>query len=87
MTRNELVTAFEQALGTPLRRRRVPRVLMRLGSVALRPIHPGVASVLGMGMSLDLRTDAPDDHALRELGIRARPVSAYIRDLVDAEPH
>jgi hypothetical protein len=40
-----------------------------------------------MGMSLDLRAEAPDDHALRELGIRARPVSAYIHDLVEAEPH
>jgi NADH dehydrogenase len=86
MTRNELVTAFEQALGSPLRRRSVPRPLMRLGSVALRPIHPGLASVLGMGLSLDLRAEAPDDRALRELGIQARPVSAYIRELVAAEP-
>jgi nucleoside-diphosphate-sugar epimerase len=87
MTRNELVTAFETALGKPLRRRSVPRLLMKLGSLALRPIHPGLASVLGMGMSLDLRAQAPDDHALRELGIQARPVSAYIRDLVEAERH
>jgi uncharacterized protein YbjT (DUF2867 family) len=86
MTRNELVAAFEKALGTPIRRRRVPRLLMRLGSTALRPIHPGLASVLGMGLSLDLRAVAPDDQALRELGIRARPVSAYIHDLVEAEP-
>ena len=85
MTRNELVMAFENALGTPLRRRKVPRLLMRLGSVALRPIHPGLASVLGMGLSFDLRAEAPDDHALRQLGIRARPVSDYIRALVEAE--
>jgi hypothetical protein len=68
-------------------RHRVPRLLMRFGSVVLRPIHPGLASVLGMGMSIDLRAEAPDDHALRELDIQARPVSAYIRDLVEAEPH
>jgi uncharacterized protein YbjT (DUF2867 family) len=86
MTRNELVAAFEKALGTPLRRRRVPRLLMRVGSAALRPIHPGLASALGMGLSLDLRAEAPDDHALQELGIQARPVSAYIRELVGAEP-
>jgi NADH dehydrogenase len=84
MSRNELVTAFETALGTPLRRRNVPRLLMRLGSVVLRPIRPGVASVLGMGLSLDLRVKAPDDRALRELGIRARPVSTYVRELVEA---
>jgi uncharacterized protein YbjT (DUF2867 family) len=86
MSRNELVTAFEKALGAPIRRRRVPRLLMRVGSTALRPIHPGLASVLGMGLSLDLRAVAPDDRALRELGIQARPVSAYIHDLVQAKP-
>lgn len=85
MSRNELVTAFETALGAPLRRRRVPRLLIRLGSVALRPIHPGLASVMGMGLCLDMRTEAPDDNAFRQLGIRARPVSAYIRQLVEAE--
>ncbi len=85
MSRNELVAAFEDARGTPLRRRKVPRLVMRLGSVALRPIHPGLASVLGMGLSLDLRTDAPDDQALQRLGIQARPVSTYIRQLVEAE--
>ena len=30
----------------------------------------------------DERRDAPDDRALRELGITARPVSAYVRELV-----
>jgi uncharacterized protein YbjT (DUF2867 family) len=85
MTRNELVAAFEQALGRPLRCRRVPRVLMRLGSVALRPIRPGLASVMGMGLALDQRTRTFDDRALRDLGIRARPVSDYIRELVAAE--
>ena len=84
VTQNEVVQAFEEALGTPLRRRSVPRPVMRLGSVALRPIHPGLASVLGMCLALDLRAKAPDDHVLRELGIQPRPVSAYIRELVDA---
>jgi NADH dehydrogenase len=82
MTRNELAAAFEAALGTPLRRRHVPRLVMRLGSAALRPIHPALASVLGMGLSLDLRDEAPDDLALRRLGIQGRPVSTYIRDLI-----
>ena len=84
VTQNQVVQAFEEALGTPLRRRSVPRPVMRLGSVALRPIHPGLASVLGMCLALDLRAEAPDDHVLRGLGIQPRPVSDYIRKLVDA---
>jgi NADH dehydrogenase len=85
MSRNELTAAFESALGTPLRRRHVPRFAMRAGSAALRPIRPGLSSVLGMGLSLDDRVVAPDDTVLRDLGIHARPVSTYIRDLVAAE--
>lgn len=85
MTRNELATAFEAALGSRLRRRHVPRFVLRVGSAALRPIHPGLASVLGMGLSLDERAVAPDDQALRDLGIQARPVTTYIRELVAAE--
>ncbi|MFL5648693.1 MAG: SDR family oxidoreductase [Chloroflexota bacterium] len=85
MTRNELAAAFETALGTRLRRRHVPRLAMRAGSTALRPIHPALSSVLGMGLSLDDRAVAPDDTVLRDLGIQARPVSSYIRDLVAAE--
>jgi uncharacterized protein YbjT (DUF2867 family) len=84
MTRNELVAAFETALGTRLRRRHVPRLAMRLGSAALRPIRPGLSSVLGMGLSLDDRMVAPDDTVLRDLGIEARPVTAYIGELVAA---
>jgi hypothetical protein len=38
-----------------------------------------------MGLALDLRVEAPDDRALRELGILARPVNAYIRELVHME--
>ncbi len=85
VTQNELVQAFEQALGSPLRRRSVPRPVMRLGSVVLRPIHPGLASVLGMCLSLDQRAVAPDDRVLRELGIQARPVGTYVHDLVEQE--
>ena len=85
MTRNELVSAFEHALGRRLRQRKVPRLAIRLGSVVLRPFHPGLASVMGMALSLDQRAQAPDDRPLRELGIQARPVRAYILELVEEQ--
>lgn len=47
----------------------------------------GTRCGMGMGLSLDLRDEAPDDRALRDLGIQARPVSAYIQELVEAETH
>jgi uncharacterized protein YbjT (DUF2867 family) len=84
MSRNELVAAFERATGRPLKRQRVPRIVLRVGAFALRGARPGMASVLGMALASDDRRDVPDDRALRELGIMARPVSAYVRELVRA---
>ena len=84
MSRNELVAAFEQRLGRPIRRQRMPGLVMRALSVALRPVHPGLASVMGMSVRADERRSAPDDHVLRELGIEPRPVSAYIDELTTA---
>jgi len=84
MSRNELVAAFEQRLGRPIRRQRLPGPVMHALSWALRPVHPGLASVMGMGVRSDERRSAPDDHVFRELGIEPRPVSAYIEDLTTA---
>ncbi len=81
MSSNEVVAAFERALGRPLKQRRVPRLVMRAAAVVLRPIHPGLASVMGMGVANDRRTAAPDDRALRDLGVDARRVSTYIEQL------
>ena len=83
MSRNELVAAFERATGRPIKRQRVPRIALRVGALALRRVRPGMSSVLGMALASDDRRDVPDDRALRELGITARPVSAYVRELVD----
>ncbi len=82
MSRNELVAAFERATGHPIRRQRVPRFALRVGAFALRRAKPGMASVLGMALLSDDRREVPDDHALRDLGIAGRPVSAYVREQV-----
>lgn len=84
MSRNELVAAFEQRLGRPIRRQRLPGLVMRVLAVALRPVHPGMASVMGMSVRSDARRSAPDDHLFRELGIEPRPISAYIDELTTA---
>jgi NADH dehydrogenase len=81
MSRNELVDAFERRLGRPLRRQRLPTVVMHALSIGLRPVRPGLASVMGMAVRADARRSAPDDRVFRELGIDPRPVSAYIDEL------
>jgi uncharacterized protein YbjT (DUF2867 family) len=84
MSRNELVAAFEQRLGRPIRRQRLPAPVMRVLAMALRPVRPGLASVMGMSVRSDARRSAPDDKVLRELGIEPRPVTAYIDALTAA---
>ena len=84
MSRNELVAAFEQRLGRPIRRQRLPGPVMRALSVVLRPVHPGQASVMGMSVRSDARRSAPNDHVPPKLGIEPRPVSAYIDELTAA---
>ena len=85
MSRNELVEMFERATGRPIKRQRVPRLALRVGSFALRRARPGLASVMGMALMSDDRREVPGDRALRELGITGRPVSAYVRELVLGE--
>ena len=82
MTRNQAADALEQALGAPVRRRHVPRVALRLGTIALRPFKPALASIMGQALRADLVETAPSDAPLRQLGIEPRPVSAYISQVV-----
>jgi uncharacterized protein YbjT (DUF2867 family) len=82
MTRNEAADAFERALGAPVKRRHVPRPVLRLGSSALRGVRPALASVMGQALAADLEDSRADDSALRTLGLAPRPVSAYIEAAV-----
>jgi NADH dehydrogenase len=82
MTRNQAADALERALGAPVRRRHVPRVALRLGTIALRPFKPALASVMGQALRSDLVVTPSSDAPLRDLGIEPRPVSAYISQAV-----
>ena len=78
LTRNEAADAFERAVGEPIRRRHVPRAALRLGSIALRPFKPALASMMGQALAADRALKPLSDAPLRALGIAPRPVSAYI---------
>lgn len=84
ITRNAAADAFERALSQKIKRRHVPRVALRVGSVALSRLRPPLASVMGQALAADMADSVPDDAPLRELGIQARPVSRYIEEAVQA---
>jgi uncharacterized protein YbjT (DUF2867 family) len=68
LTRNEAAALVEEAAGRPLKRRRVPRVVLAAGSRALARAKPELATLMGLSLMFD-SGDAPwDDAPLRELG-------------------
>jgi uncharacterized protein YbjT (DUF2867 family) len=84
MTRKQATDAFERALAEPIRRRHVPRLGLRLGSLALRQVRPPLASVMGQALAADLHDSTADDAPLRQLDFTPRPVSQYIEEVVRA---
>jgi uncharacterized protein YbjT (DUF2867 family) len=84
LTRNEVADLVEQAAGRPLKRRRVPRAALHVGSRLLARPKPAVASLLGLALTMDLGDVPWDDAPLRELGLEPRSPRAFIVDSVGA---
>jgi uncharacterized protein YbjT (DUF2867 family) len=83
MSRMEAAAAFEQATGHPMHVRHIPRVVLRAGShVGL--VQPLAAQMMRMMLAADLSDVPVRDAGLRALGIEAKPVSRYIREVVAA---
>jgi NADH dehydrogenase len=81
LTRKEAVARFERALGRPIKRRHIPRAMLRGGSLALRRVKPVQASLMAMALDADVNPRPLPAEPLRELGIEPRPVGAYIDEL------
>ena len=87
VSRNEVATLIERAVGRPMKRRRVPRLVLAGGSRILKRLKPELATVMGLSLMMDDGAEW-DDRPLRELGIEPRPASAYIAQTVGSqEPH
>jgi len=83
MSRIEAAGAFEQASGRTMRVRHVPRLVLRAGS-HLGRVQPLAALMMRMMLAADLSDVPVRDDELRALGIDAKPVSRYIREVVAA---
>jgi uncharacterized protein YbjT (DUF2867 family) len=82
LTRKQVVERFEGAMGRRIKRRHVPRLMLRAGSVALRRVRPVNASLMAMALDADERPQPLPAQPLRDLGIDPRPVGIYIDELV-----
>ena len=75
MTRLEVVDAFERTYGVPFRRIAVPRPVLAMGARVARRLNPGMASLMGMALSMDVDGCPVPADGIRELGIEPRPVA------------
>jgi NADH dehydrogenase len=76
----ELAESAEQALGTPIRRRRVPAAVLRVARRAVRPFSERVARMVSMGYWCTL-ADRPFDGwraAADRFRIRPRTLESYL---------
>jgi uncharacterized protein YbjT (DUF2867 family) len=84
MSASEAATAYEHALGRPLKVSHVPRIVMRVGRTLMRPIKPEVASIMGMALASDLAATQVDDEGFRGLGVEPRAASTFITEVAAA---
>ena len=79
LSKNETADLAERLGGRELKRRRMPRPAARLLSRLVARRKPEVATVLGLGLMMDLHESRCDDASLRERGIDPRPVAAHFQ--------
>lgn len=75
---NETVALAERLSGRTLKRKRMPRVAVRLGMRLLSRRRPALASIFGIGLLIDTQQARWDDAALVGHGIRPRSIAEHL---------
>jgi uncharacterized protein YbjT (DUF2867 family) len=84
LTRMEVVSRFEQAMGASLKVRHVPRAALSIGHHVLARPKPEIASLMGMALFADTHPATWDDAPLRDAGITGKPAGEFIEGAVRA---
>jgi uncharacterized protein YbjT (DUF2867 family) len=80
ISRNEAITVAERLTGRTIKRRRVPRLILRLGMRVLNRPNDALASFFGLALMRDLADSSWDDDPLRQRGITPRSVSEFLEE-------
>jgi uncharacterized protein YbjT (DUF2867 family) len=78
LTRLEVADAMDAAFGVVMRRRHVPRPVLRAGATLLSRAKPEIASLMGLALYSDTHEITWDSHPLSERGITPRSTTDYI---------
>jgi uncharacterized protein YbjT (DUF2867 family) len=82
LTRNEVANAGERLTGRTMKRRHVPRAVLRLGSKALARPRPALASLMGLSLLVDTVPSRSSDAPLLERGIEPRAATDFLLQLL-----
>ena len=80
ISRNEAITIAERLTGRTIKRRHVPRPILRLGQQLLNRPHDALASLFGLLLMRDLADSNWDDTPLRQRGITPRSASDFLEE-------
>ena len=78
LSKNEAADLAQTIGGSEIKRRHMPRVAVRVGSRLMARKKPELATVLGLGLLMDLHETHVDDAPLRQRGIEPQPVAAHL---------
>lgn len=79
LSKNEAADLAQEIGGGNIKRRHMPRAVVRVGSRFLARKKPELATVFGLGLLMDLHETHADDAPLQERGIDPQPVAAHFR--------
>jgi uncharacterized protein YbjT (DUF2867 family) len=86
LSRRDAAALLERLLGEPVRRRSLPRGVMRAVSRLTRRVRPVVSTEFGLALAADIADTTATDRPLRDRGIEPRSVEAYLREAIAGLP-
>lgn len=85
LSKNDVVELAAQLGARPSKQRHMPRPLARALSRLLARRRPEVATVIGLGLLMDLHETRADEAPLRDRGIEPQRVAAHLRRQLNVE--
>jgi uncharacterized protein YbjT (DUF2867 family) len=80
ISRNEAISIAERLIDRTIRRRHVPRLILRLGMHVLKRPNDALASFFGLALMRDLADSSWDDAPLRQRGVAPRSASDFLEE-------
>jgi uncharacterized protein YbjT (DUF2867 family) len=82
LTRNQVADVIEEAAGKPMKRRHMPRPVLRVAAPALARFRPATATIFGLGLTADSYPPTWTEAPLQARGITPRSAREFLQHQV-----